>query len=179
MAPALALAEATDLHRVAFHAAQFKNVIADQLDTAETAGALPAWSFPAAGPGADSAMARAVSLLTLALPGAIRWRTEAPCAGADVGPSRADHGRSAGALGICPSALAWRTELQTFPQLQWEESTNPCVLHFSRPHGWHSVTNFGPGPALLPKGIVVVTSRPTPDGVLGPATTAWLLRWVG
>ncbi|MDQ4503721.1 hypothetical protein [Sinomonas sp. ASV322] len=174
MALALALAEATDLHGVAFRAERFKSVIAHQLAAAEEAGTLPAWEYSATDAEADSDVARASSLLMLALPGAVLGCHTEPSCERDGTTPRIE-GES---LAFYRSALTWRTELQTFPELDWEETADPRVLHFSRPHGWHSVTNFGSEPVRLPEGIVVVTSRPTPDGILAPATTAWLLRWV-
>ena len=49
------------------------------------------------------------------------------------------------------------------------------MLHFRRPGGWQSVTNFGPDPVPLPPGTVVVASGPLTDGRLPADTTAWLL----
>ena len=54
-------------------------------------------------------------------------------------------------------------------------TTNGQVLHFVRPGGWGSVTNFGPQPALVPRGTVVVASGPLQDGLLPADTTAWII----
>ncbi len=48
------------------------------------------------------------------------------------------------------------------------------VLHFARPGGWQSVTNFGPGAVPLPQGTVVVASAPLEAGLLPADTTAWI-----
>ena len=50
----------------------------------------------------------------------------------------------------------------------------PGVLHFSRPGGWQSVTNFGDTAVALPGGTVLVSSAILEDGKLPANTTAWL-----
>jgi alpha-glucosidase len=50
----------------------------------------------------------------------------------------------------------------------------PKVLHFTRPGGWHSVTNFGNKAVKLPAGKVLATSQPLVDGKLPTNSTAWL-----
>ncbi len=72
------------------------------------------------------------------------------------------------------SALALRTELQGAETLQWLPSAAD-VLHFTRPGGWHSVTNFGTTAVELPAGKVVLASAPLVDGKLPADTTAWLV----
>jgi len=54
-------------------------------------------------------------------------------------------------------------------------AANGQVLHFVRPGGWGSVTNFGPGPVPVPRGTVVVASGPLQDGLLPADTTAWII----
>jgi alpha-glucosidase len=49
------------------------------------------------------------------------------------------------------------------------------VLHFARPNGWQSVTNFGTEPVALPEGTVVVSSAPLDGGKLPANTTAWIV----
>jgi alpha-glucosidase len=71
-------------------------------------------------------------------------------------------------------ALKLRHELQTDEELEWQETGSAEVLHFVRPGGWHTVTNFGAEPAELPAGTVVVTSGPLEGGKLPANTTAWL-----
>jgi hypothetical protein len=53
--------------------------------------------------------------------------------------------------------------------------TNGQVLHFGRPGGWQSVTNFGSRPVPVPRGTVVVASGPLQDGLPPADTTAWLI----
>jgi alpha-glucosidase len=83
-------------------------------------------------------------------------------------------GRPGSTLEFYRSALACRARLQCDPQLDWVEAANPSVLHFVRPGGWHSVTNFGRSPVPLPSGHVVVSSSDLIDGALPPDTTAWV-----
>jgi alpha-glucosidase len=63
--------------------------------------------------------------------------------------------------------------LQTGESLTWHDD-QPDVVHFSRPGGWTSITNFGSAPVPLPQGRLAVTSGPTDGGLLPPETTAWL-----
>ncbi|HEY2126213.1 MAG TPA: alpha-amylase, partial [Streptosporangiaceae bacterium] len=72
-------------------------------------------------------------------------------------------------------ALRWRRKLQAAESLEWMPGTSGQVLHFGRPGGWRSVTNFGPGPVPLPPGTVILASAPLDGGQLAPDTTAWLL----
>jgi alpha-glucosidase len=72
-------------------------------------------------------------------------------------------------------ALSWRRKLQAAESLEWMPGTSGQVLHFGRPGGWRSVTNFGPGPVPLPPGTVILASAPLDGGQLAPDTTAWLL----
>jgi alpha-glucosidase len=48
-------------------------------------------------------------------------------------------------------------------------------LHFRRPGGWNSVTNFGDHRVQLPAGAVVVSSGPLEGRMLPPDTTAWVV----
>lgn len=79
-------------------------------------------------------------------------------------------------LELYRKALGLRSELQTDEELEWVETGNQDVLHFSRPGGWHTVTNFGSEPVELPEGDSVVTSGPLEDGKLPSDTTAWVVR---
>ena len=120
---------------------------------------------------------RAVLLLNLAL----------PCP-EDAGPVDPDHagpvdpdvgpGPDGGRRDFLRAASAWRTELESFNYVHWEDSRDDALLHFSRPYGWHCVANFGRLPVPVPEGIVVISSGALQDGYLPPATTVWLLRWV-
>jgi hypothetical protein len=120
-------------------------------------------------PPRDSGLAeqwiRAVLLLNLALPH-------------PVDPDHAGPDADAGRMDFLRAAFAWRTELESFNYVYWEDSRDDALLHFSRPYGWHCVANFGPSPVPVPEGIIVISSGALHDGYLPPATTVWLLRWV-
>jgi alpha-glucosidase len=62
-------------------------------------------------------------------------------------------------------------------EIKWvKHFFNKNVLHFVRPNGWHSVTNFGTKPVALPKGQVLLSSLPLVDGKLPADATAWIKR---
>jgi len=71
-------------------------------------------------------------------------------------------------------ALRYRRHLRTEERLTWV-STGDSVLHFVRPNGWQSVTNFGTGPVELPEGIILLSSGPLTGGKLPAGTTAWII----
>ena len=85
-------------------------------------------------------------------------------------------------------ALELRKGLVTEEEMQWHETGDANVLHFSRPNGWHCITNFGRGHFdLTGKGEILHSSAPLAEagiylihGVesrgndLPPATTVWL-----
>jgi alpha-glucosidase len=81
----------------------------------------------------------------------------------------------ASTLRLYRQALGWRHRLRTVDSLEWMPGPGDQVLHFRRPGGWQSVTNFGPGAVPLPPGTVVVASGPLADGLLPADTTAWLI----
>ncbi len=83
-------------------------------------------------------------------------------------------GAEGSTLELYRTALRLRTDLQSGEELEWIPNSNPEVLHFARPNGWQSVTNFGTEPVDLPEGTVVVSSSGLQDGKLPGATTAWL-----
>lgn len=72
-------------------------------------------------------------------------------------------------------ALDLRRELQGDEDFTWEDGTVADVLHFTRPSGWQSITNFGSAPVDLPAGRVLLSSSPLEDGKLPADTTAWLV----
>jgi alpha-glucosidase len=78
-------------------------------------------------------------------------------------------------LALYRQALSWRRKLQAAESLEWMPGTNGQVLHFGRPGGWRSVTNFGPGAVPLPPGTVVLASSPLQQGLLPANTTAWII----
>ena len=71
-------------------------------------------------------------------------------------------------------ALQLRRELQTSEELEWHTATSPDVLHFSRPGGWQTVTNFGDMPVELPAGNLLLSSGPLDGNLLPGSTTVWL-----
>ena len=77
-------------------------------------------------------------------------------------------------LSLYRTALRLRRELQDAEGLTWSES-GPGIVHFQRPNGWHSLTNFGPADASLPADAeVLLTSGPlTTDGEVPADTTVW------
>ncbi len=76
-------------------------------------------------------------------------------------------------LALYRSALEARHKMQTDESLEWVATDQPAVLHFTRPGGWHSITNFSSEAVPLPQGTVVVASAPT-NGGLPPNATAWV-----
>ena len=78
-------------------------------------------------------------------------------------------------LGFYRRALELRRELQGEEDFEWVDEPSADVLHFTRPGGWHSVTNFGPATVDLPAGTVLLSSSPLEDGRLPGDTTAWLV----
>lgn len=75
-------------------------------------------------------------------------------------------------LSLYRTALELRRNLQTAETLEWHES-GPHVVHFARPNGWHSLTNFGSTSVPLPVGEVLLTSAPLADGQVPANTTVW------
>jgi alpha-glucosidase len=86
----------------------------------------------------------------------------------------AQDGTENSTLELYRKALKLRRELQSDEDLEWVETGNPGVLHFRRPGGWQSVTNFGDTAVDLPAGTVLVSSSPLEHGKLGANSTAWL-----
>jgi alpha-glucosidase len=116
------------------------------------------------------------------------WTTDGPSFGFSAGAAHlpqpawfgplsveAQEHDSASTLALYRQALTWRRQLQAAESLEWMPGTNGQVLHFRRPGGWRSVTNFGPGAVPLPDGTVAVASSPLRDGLLPADTTAWLV----
>ncbi|MGY3320020.1 glycoside hydrolase family 13 protein [Arthrobacter sp. TE12232] len=86
----------------------------------------------------------------------------------------AQDGVEGSTLELYRTALKFRRELQTSEEMEWHESGSADVLHFSRPGGWQTVTNFGDTPVELPAGEVLVSSGPLDGGLLPANTTVWL-----
>ena len=87
----------------------------------------------------------------------LRRRRRAPAAAGLVRPlrrGRPQDGVDGSTLELYRKALKLRRELQTSEELEWQEAGSADVLHFSRPGGWQTVTNFGdtPGRAARRRG---------------------------
>ncbi|OFI37408.1 alpha-amylase [Arthrobacter sp. SW1] len=115
------------------------------------------------------------------------WTAEGPSFGFGDGPAHlpqpawfadfavdVQDGDESSTLELYRKALKLRRELQSGEELEWIPNADPQVLHFRRPNGWESVTNFGTDAVELPEGTVVVSSSALEDGKLPGATTAWL-----
>ena len=84
----------------------------------------------------------------------------------------------ASTLTLYRQALSWRRKLQAAENLEWLPGTNGQVLHFRRPGGWQSVTNFGSRAVPRPHGTVVVASSSLHGDLLPADTTVWLIPLV-
>jgi len=130
---------------------------------------------------ANPRRARAAALLMLALPGSAFLHQGEELGlyePADLTPRiRAQEHDPGSTLNLYRQALSWRRKLQAAPHLEWMPGTGEQVLHFRRPGGWRSVTNFGPQDVPLPRGTVVLASAPlrASCSVLPPDTTAWII----
>ena len=86
----------------------------------------------------------------------------------------AESGIADSPLEIFRRALALRKELVTSEELVWHDSDHQDLLHFSRPNGWHCLTNFGHSSAELPAGLKIIHSSAPLTGLELPgATTVW------
>jgi alpha-glucosidase len=93
---------------------------------------------------------------------------------ADVAVSVQD-GDAGSTLSMYREALRLRRELQGPEELVWVEGTADHVVHFRRPDGWESVTNFARHPVALPECTLLLASGPMDArGRLPGETTAWL-----
>ena len=166
-----------DLLEANWECGEFLRVITDNLADAQQYGASTSWVLSSHGAGPRRA--RAAALLMLALPGSaylaqgeelgLRELADLP---AELEAQEHD---PASTLNLYRRALGWRRKLQAADHLEWMPGTNGRVLHFGRPGGWRSVTNFGPGAVPLPPGTVIVTSAPLETGLLLADTTAWII----
>ncbi len=77
-------------------------------------------------------------------------------------------------LSLYRRALSLRRKLQAAEELEWVDDLGDSVLHFRRPGGWESITNFGAEPVPLPAGVVLTSSPLGEETVLPPDTTAWI-----
>ncbi|MFM6971426.1 MAG: glycoside hydrolase family 13 protein [Rhodoluna sp.] len=87
----------------------------------------------------------------------------------------AEDGVAGSVLEFYREVLALRKQLQTSEDAKWvEHFFNRKLLHFVRPNGWQSITNFGNKPVKLPEGKVLATSKPLVSGKLPANATAWI-----
>jgi alpha-glucosidase len=116
------------------------------------------------------------------------WTSDGPAFGFSTGPAHlpqpawfgplsveAQERDPGSTLTLYRRALGWRRKLLAAESLEWMPGTSGQVLHFSRPGGWRSVTNFGSRPVPLPHGTLVVASGALEDGLLPADTTAWIV----
>ena len=76
-------------------------------------------------------------------------------------------------LEIFRKALKLRRELQCEEELTWHKTTRNDVLHFSRPNGWHCITNFKGGKYPIPKGEILLATQAIVNGKIPAGTTVW------
>jgi alpha-glucosidase len=87
----------------------------------------------------------------------------------------AQDGVKGSTLELYRELIKLRRNLQTAEDLTWVKHwLSPKLLHFKRPNGWQSITNFGSKPAKMPAGKVLATSKPLVDGKLPANATAWV-----
>lgn len=80
------------------------------------------------------------------------------------------------ALSIYRKALELRKGLVTEEKVKWHKTENSSVLHFSRPNGWHCITNFRAAPIAMPKGELLISSHPLQNGKIAAGTTVWFKK---
>ena len=166
-----------DLLEAHWDAGEFLRVITDNLADTQQYGASASWVLSSHG--AAPRRARAAALLMLALPGSAYLSQGEELglyelAGIPAELEVQEHD-PASTLNLYRQALGWRRKLQAADYLEWMPGTSGCVLHFGRPGGWRSVTNFGPRAVPLPPGTVIVASAPLETGLLPAETTAWII----
>jgi alpha-glucosidase len=82
-------------------------------------------------------------------------------------------GTNGSPLEIYRAALKLRKSLVTDETLTWHECTHPEVLHYSRPNGWHVLTNFKAPLYEIPAGEILISSHPLVNGKLPAGATVW------
>jgi len=79
-------------------------------------------------------------------------------------------------LSIYRTALALRKELQSKEVIKWHKTKDISVLHYSRPNGWHCITNFRGHAYPMPKGEILLASSPLVNGRITAGTTVWFWK---
>ena len=164
-----------------WNAGEFLRVITDSLVDAHQHGASATWVLSSHD--GNPRRARAARLMMLALPGSayvyqgeeLGLHEVAEAADIPAGLIEAQERDPASALSLYRQALGWRRKLQSAESLEWMPGTSGQVLHFGRPGGWRSVTNFGARPVPLPQGTVVMSSAALEADLLPADTTAWII----
>ena len=88
---------------------------------------------------------------------------------------QSEFGKAGTVLSFYQETVALRKSLQTKEDVQWiSHGFFSKVIHFARPNGWQSITNFGSKPVKLPVGKLLSSSTPLVDGKLPANATAWL-----
>jgi alpha-glucosidase len=64
----------------------------------------------------------------------------------------------------------------TKEEIKWHKTTDISVLHYSRPNGWHCITNFRAEFYPMPKGEIMISSRPLVNGKIPAGTTVWFKK---
>lgn len=80
----------------------------------------------------------------------------------------------ASTLALFRRAVTLRNSIPRTDDFIWVETNEPHVVHFRRAQGWQCLTNFGPGPARIPEGTLMLSSAPITDRELAGNTTVWL-----
>jgi alpha-glucosidase len=114
------------------------------------------------------------------------WEPHGPSLGFGPGPAwlpqpaswsrvarSAQEGDGESTLSLYRAALRTRRELGGADGLEWIERGNHRLV-FRRHTGLVCVVNFGPNPADLPAGEVLLSSGPLEDGRLPADTAAWV-----
>ena len=79
-------------------------------------------------------------------------------------------------LAIYRRALELRKDLQTKEEIKWHKTSDVSVLHFSRPNGWNCITNFRAQEYTMPKGEILLSSKPLVNGKIPAGTTVWFKK---
>jgi alpha-glucosidase len=79
-------------------------------------------------------------------------------------------------LAIYRRALELRKDLQTKEEIKWHKTSDVSVLHFSRPNGWNCITNFRAQEYTMPKGEILISSKPLVNGKIPAGTTVWFKK---
>ncbi|MEY4109330.1 MAG: hypothetical protein RJB35_644, partial [Actinomycetota bacterium] len=79
-------------------------------------------------------------------------------------------------LAIYRRALELRKDLQTKEEIKWHKTSDVSVLHFSRPNGWNCITNFRAQEYAMPKGEILISSKPLVNGKIPAGTTVWFKK---